>query len=74
VKPEKGAGNVERDHNFHCPACDEQGVITLPDEFTTFNCPAECGARFVKYKGMVGWSIRCVVRPVFARDDEQGDR
>jgi hypothetical protein len=57
-------------HTFHCPACDEQGEIELPDEFTRFDCPAECGAVFVKYSGRVGWAIRCVVEPVFHRPQD----
>ncbi|MHB1208050.1 MAG: hypothetical protein ACYCZX_20975 [Rhodospirillaceae bacterium] len=60
-----------RQHQFKCPACDEEGVITLPDELTRFNCPAECGASFLKYKALAGWGIRCVVKPVFATIDHQ---
>lgn len=52
-------------HGFRCPTCGEHGEIELPDKFTRFDCPAECGAGFVKYAGSVGWSIKCVVRPVF---------
>lgn len=57
---------TERDHHFKCPACDEEGTITLPEEFVRFDCPAQCGASFVKYRGTVGWAIRCVVQPVFS--------
>jgi hypothetical protein len=57
----------EREHNFKCPACDEEGVITLPDHFLTFGCLGDCGATFAKYQGQTGWSIRCVVEPVFAK-------
>lgn len=56
-----------RDHNFHCPTCGEQGIIGLPDKFSTFGCPANCGATFAKYQGTAGWHIRCVVRPMFKR-------
>lgn len=63
----------ERDHNFKCPACDEEGIITLPDCFMTFACPGKCGAIFVKYDGMVGWAIKCVVQPVFAETNCNGE-
>jgi hypothetical protein len=59
-------------HAFHCPACDEQGEFELPDEFVQFDCPTECGASFVKYRGQAGWAIRCVVRPVFRRSADVG--
>lgn len=55
----------DRKHAFHCPACDEQGEFELPDEFVRFECPADCGAGFVKYRGQAGWAIRCVVQPMF---------
>lgn len=60
----------ESDHNFKCPACGEEGIATLPDEFMTFGCPAECGASFAKYRGEANrWEIKCVVQPVFIGDD-----
>jgi predicted RNA-binding Zn-ribbon protein involved in translation (DUF1610 family) len=52
---------------FHCPACGEEGEITLPKEMMRFNCPAECGAGFLHYHAQAGWAIRCVIKPVFAR-------
>lgn len=55
----------ETKHAFECPACGEQGEITLPDEMMRFDCPADCGASFLKYPDPPGWLIRCVVRPYF---------
>ena len=59
-----------RTHGFRCPACGEHGEIELPDTLTRFDCPGECGAGFLKYSGTVGWSIKCVVRPVFRSPQE----
>jgi len=40
---------------------------------TRFDCPADCGASFLKYKALAGWAIRCVVQPVFATTDATPD-
>ena len=62
----------ERQHHIKCPACEAEGDITLPNEVVRFGCPDDCGAVFVKYRGDVGWAIRCVVRPVFSRQERDG--
>lgn len=62
----------ETTSKFHCPSCGEEGLITLPDEMMRFNCPAECGAGFLHYRGQAGWMTRCVVQPVFRSPQASG--
>lgn len=56
---------TEITHEFMCPSCGENGLITFADIMDRFNCPAECGASFLHYHDGADWKIRCVVQPVF---------
>lgn len=61
----------ERVYDFHCPACDDEGELTLDaNEEGQLGCPAGCGASFIEYKSDKGWVLRCVVRPFFATTPE----
>ncbi len=63
-----------RHYLFICPSCGEQGEIELdPKDTGQFGCPAECGASFIEYPGLKGWTIRCVVQPVFEDEPEDHD-
>lgn len=56
--------------DFVCPGCGGEGELGLrTDDFKPFGCPEGCGATFVMWRPDKNPAIRCVVQPVFAKQE-----
>ncbi len=67
----------EKGHHFIfvCEACESSGELTVPLNVPRFGCPTGCGAVYVPWFDSLKNepALMCVVRPVFAEDDEEDD-
>ena len=50
-----------------CDDCDADGDLTLmkEDGMTPFGCPEGCGAKYVPWKYLGKWQLKCVVKPYY---------
>jgi hypothetical protein len=68
---DKNKGQTDDDGNvfydYVCEGCESEGSLrTDAEQNLSFNCPVDCGARYIQqYTSERGWELWCVVKPVF---------